>query len=137
MEDEIVLENVSISFYSLSNELEVLKDINLSLQKGEILAIVGPSGCGKSTILNIISGLLKPTKGEIKVKGKTGYMFQKDNLLEWRTIYQNITLVLEIKHLKDKKYYDKIDDLLKKYGLWEFRNSYPNELSGGMRQRVA
>lgn len=137
MEDEIVLENVSISFYSLSNELEVLKDINLSLQKGEILAIVGPSGCGKSTILNIISGLLKPTKGKIEVKGKAGYMFQKDNLLEWRTIYQNITLVLEIKHLKDKKYYDKIDDLLKKYGLWEFRNSYPNELSGGMRQRVA
>lgn len=137
MEDEIILENVSISFYSLSNELDVLKDINFALHKGEILAIVGPSGCGKSTILNIISGLLKPTKGNVKVNGKTGYMFQKDNLLEWRTIYQNITLVLEIKHLKDKKYYAKIDDLLKKYGLWEFRNSYPNELSGGMRQRVA
>lgn len=137
MEDEIVLENVSISFYSLSKELEVLKDINVTLHKGEILAIVGPSGCGKSTILNVISGLLKATKGQVIVNGQTGYMFQKDNLLEWRTIYQNITLVLEIKHLKDKKYYDKIDDLLKKYGLWEFRNSYPNELSGGMRQRVA
>ncbi|MBE6124550.1 MAG: ABC transporter ATP-binding protein [Erysipelotrichaceae bacterium] len=126
-----------MNFYSMSNETEVLKNVDLKLHKGEILAIVGPSGCGKSTILNIISGLLEPTKGEVVVKGKAGYMFQKDNLFEWRTIYQNITLGLEIKKIKDKKIYQRIDELLKKYGLWEFKNSYPNELSGGMRQRVA
>jgi len=132
-----MLKKISMNFYSMSNETEVLKNVDLKLHKGEILAIVGPSGCGKSTILNIISGLLEPTKGEVVVKGKAGYMFQKDNLFEWRTIYQNITLGLEIKKIKDKKIYQRIDELLKKYGLWEFKNSYPNELSGGMRQRVA
>ena len=137
MEEEVMLKKISMNFYSMSNETEVLKNVDLKLHKGEILAIVGPSGCGKSTILNIISGLLEPTKGEVVVKGKAGYMFQKDNLFEWRTIYQNITLGLEIKKIKDKKIYQRIDELLKKYGLWEFKNSYPNELSGGMRQRVA
>ena len=137
MEEEVMLKKISMNFYSMSNEIEVLKNVDLKLHKGEILAIVGPSGCGKSTILNIISGLLEPTKGEVVVKGKAGYMFQKDNLFEWRTIYQNITLGLEIKKIKDKKIYQRIDELLKKYGLWEFKNSYPNELSGGMRQRVA
>jgi len=132
-----MLKKISMNFYSMSNETEVLKNVDLKLHKGEILAIVGPSGCGKSTILNIISGLLEPTKGEVVVKGKAGYMFLKDNLFEWRTIYQNITLGLEIKKIKDKKIYQRIDELLKKYGLWEFKNSYPNELSGGMRQRVA
>jgi len=137
VEEEVMLKKISMNFYSMSNETEVLKNVDLKLHKGEILAIVGPSGCGKSTILNIISGLLEPTKGEVVVKGKAGYMFQKDNLFEWRTIYQNITLGLEIKKIKDKKIYQRIDELLKKYGLWEFKNSYPNELSGGMRQRVA
>lgn len=135
--EDVILKNISMDFYSMSNEIEVLNNINMTLHKGEILAIVGPSGCGKSTILNIVSGLLKPTSGEVIVNGKTGYMFQKDNLFEWRTIYQNITLGLEINHLKEKHYFQKIDELLKKYGLWDFKDSYPNELSGGMRQRVA
>ena len=135
--EDVILKNISMDFYSMSNEIKVLNNINMTLHKGEILAIVGPSGCGKSTILNIVSGLLKPTKGEVIVNGKTGYMFQKDNLFEWRTIYQNITLGLEINHLKEKHYFQKIDELLKKYGLWDFKDSYPNELSGGMRQRVA
>lgn len=135
--EDVILKNISMDFYSMSNEIEVLNNINMTLQKGEILAIVGPSGCGKSTILNIVSGLLKPTSGEVIVNGKAGYMFQKDNLFEWRTIYQNITLGLEINHLKEKHYFQKIDELLKKYGLWDFKDSYPNELSGGMRQRVA
>jgi NitT/TauT family transport system ATP-binding protein len=98
MNDTILkLENVSKSFFTLEGEIEVLNSINLNLKEGEKIAIVGPSGCGKSTILNLISGLISPDKGTIELNGDVGYMFQKDNLLEWRTIYKNITLELEIK----------------------------------------
>lgn len=131
------LENLSKSFFTLDGEIEVLKDINLKLKEGEKIAIVGPSGCGKSTILNLISSLISPSKGEIKLDGNVGYMFQKDNLLEWRTIYKNITIGLEIKGKISKEQKDKIDNLLTKYGLYDFKNSYPHELSGGMRQRIA
>ena len=130
------IQNLSKSFFTLDGEIEVLKDLNLSLKEGEKIAIVGPSGCGKSTILNLISGLIKPSKGTIDLNGDVGYMFQKDNLLEWRTIYKNITIGLEIKGKITNDQKEKIDELLKKYGLYEFRNSYPSELSGGMRQRV-
>lgn len=131
------INNLSKSFFTLDGEIVVLKDLNLCLNEGEKIAIVGPSGCGKSTILNLISGLIKPSKGEIELNGDVGYMFQKDNLLEWRNIYKNITIGLEIKGKITHEQKSKIDDLLKKYGLYEFRNSYPSELSGGMRQRVA
>lgn len=131
------MKNISKSFFTLEGEIEVLKDINLELKEGEKIAIVGPSGCGKSTILNLISGLIKPSKGTINLNKNVGYMFQKDNLLEWRNIYKNITIGLEIKKQLDDKQKEIINDLLKKYGLDEFRNSYPSELSGGMRQRVA
>ena len=131
------LENLSKSFFTLDGEIEVLKNINFKLNKGEKIAIVGPSGCGKSTILNLISGLISPSTGKIKLDGNVGYMFQKDNLLEWRTIYKNITIGLEIKGKIAKEQKEKIDNLLIKDGLYEFRHSYPNELSGGMRQRVA
>ncbi len=131
------IENLSKSFFTLDGEIEVLKDLNLTLKEGEKIAIVGPSGCGKSTILNLISGLIKPSKGSIDLNGDVGYMFQKDNLLEWRNIYKNITLGLEIKGKITKEKKEEIDILLKKYGLNDFRNSYPSELSGGMRQRVA
>ena len=131
------LENLSKSFFTLDGEIEVLKNLNIELKEGEKIAIVGPSGCGKSTILNLISGLIMPSKGKIQLNGDVGYMFQKDNLLQWRTIYKNITIGLEIKGSVTKEKKHIIDDLLKKYGLYEFRNSYPHELSGGMRQRVA
>ena len=138
MKDTILkLENVSKSFFTLEGEIEVLNSINLNLKEGEKIAIVGPSGCGKSTILNLISGLISPDKGTIELNGDVGYMFQKDNLLEWRTIYKNITLGLEIKGKISKEQKAYIDNLLKKYNLYEFRNSYPHELSGGMRQRVS
>ncbi len=137
--DSKILEinNLSKSFFTLDGEIEVLKDIDMSLNEGEKIAIVGPSGCGKSTILNLISGLISPSKGNFVLNGDVGYMFQKDNLLEWRTIYKNITIGLEIKKKLDKEQKEKIDELLKKYDLYEFKNSYPSELSGGMRQRVA
>lgn len=132
----LTIQNLSKSFFTLDGEIEVLKDLNLDLKEGEKIAIVGPSGCGKSTILNLISGLIKPSKGAIELKGNVGYMFQKDNLLEWRNIYKNITIGLEIKGKITCDQKEKINELLKKYGLYEFRNSYPRELSGGMRQRV-
>ena len=85
-----------MSFYTLEGELQVLKDLNFSVEEGKILALLGPSGCGKSTMLNILSNLLKPTSGEVQINGKIGYMFQRDHLLEWRTIMDNITIGLEI-----------------------------------------
>ena len=121
------IQNLSKSFFTLDGEIEVLKDLNFSIKEGEKIAIVGPSGCGKSTILNLISGLIRPSKGIIELNGDVGYMFQKDNLLEWRTIYKNITLGLEIKGKITNDQKEKIDELLKKYGLYEFRNSYPSE----------
>lgn len=137
MDDHILkIKNLSKSFFTLDGEIEVLKDINITLNEGEKIAIVGPSGCGKSTILNLISGLERPTKGNIMLNGNVGYMFQKDNLLQWRTIYKNIAIGLEIKGKITKEQKNLINDLLKKYGLFEFKNCYPHELSGGMRQRV-
>ncbi|RRQ40204.1 ATP-binding cassette domain-containing protein, partial [Clostridioides difficile] len=138
MNDNIVeVKNINMNFYTKEGELEVLKDANFNLKEGEILTLLGPSGSGKSTILNILTNLLKPTSGDIKITGNIGYMFQKDNLLEWRNIMDNITIGLEIQGKKDKKSLDRVESLLKTYGLWDFRSMYPKELSGGMRQRVA
>ena len=138
MEEIVKVVNLTKNFYTKEGEMEVLKNISFTLHEGEILSLLGPSGSGKSTILNILTNLLEPTSGEVSIKGTIGYMFQKDHLLEWRSIMDNITLGLEIMHKKnDKKSMERIERLLKTYGLWEFRNMYPKELSGGMRQRVA
>lgn len=137
MEIMVEVNDINMDFYTLEGELNVLKNMNFSVKEGEILAILGPSGCGKSTLLNILSGLLKPSSGEAHIKGKIGYMFQRDHLLEWRTIMDNITIGLEIQKKLDNNHKKGIEGLLKDYGLWEFRNRYPKELSGGMRQRVA
>ena len=136
--DEIVkVTNLSHKFYTKEGELEVLNDINFTLKQGEILTLLGPSGSGKSTILNILTKLVIPTSGEVIVNGNVGYMFQKDHLLEWRNILDNITIGLEIQNTKDSESIQRVEHLLKTYGLWEYRNMYPKELSGGMRQRVA
>ena len=137
MEKILKFENVSKSFFTEKGETRVLENISFELFKGKTLAIVGPSGCGKSTILNLISGLEKTTSGQVKCLGTMGYMFQKDNLLNWRTVYKNITLGLEVQKKLDDKTKEYIEYLLKEYGLSEFRNFFPKELSGGMRQRVA
>ncbi len=131
------MNNVSKSFFTKLGELEVLKNVSLDVNEGEIIAIVGPSGSGKSTILNLISGLIKPSEGEINVKGNLGYMFQKDQLFEWRTIWNNILLGLEVKHQITSEKKEEIKELLEKYDLIDFINNYPSELSGGMRQRIA
>lgn len=138
MEEIVKVVNLTKNFYTKEGEMEVLKNISFTLHEGEILSLLGPSGSGKSTILNILTNLLEPTSGEVSIKGTIGYMFQKDHLLEWRSIMDNITLGLEIMHKKNnKKSMERIERLLKTYGLWDFRNMYPKELSGGMRQRVA
>ena len=130
--------NLTKDFYTKEGEMQVLSNISFTLFQGEILSLLGPSGSGKSTILNILTKLLEPTSGSVTINGTVGYMFQKDHLLEWRSIMDNITLGLEIMHKKnDKKSMERIERLLKTYGLWDFRNMYPKELSGGMRQRVA
>ena len=135
MENKITFTNVNKSFYSLKEETVVLNQISFDVKKGEIVAIVGPSGCGKSTLLNLISGLIQPDSRKIEINAKVGYMFQKDHLFEWRTVYKNITLGPEIAKIKIEP--EKIDQILKKYGLYDFKNHYPKDLSGRMRQRVA
>ena len=137
MSDRIAIKEVSKSFYTDSCELLVIDKLNMSLKKGEILAILGPSGSGKSTILNLISGLLKPTEGSVTINGRIGYMFQHDQLLEWRNIMDNVLIGLEIQHQLNLMTRQKVEQLLISYGLWEFRNRFPKELSGGMRQRAA
>ena len=133
------LQDVSKVFYSKSQATTAVSHLSFDVQEGEFVAIIGPSGCGKTTILSLISGLIEPTSGKIVTKNDNaiGYMLQRDQLFEWRTIEKNVYLGLEImrKYNPDTKAYT--DGLLKKYGLWEFRRHYPQEISGGMRQRAA
>jgi len=136
------LNNIGLTYFSKNGETKALSNISFKVEKKEFISIVGPSGCGKTTILSIISGLLKPTEGNINIDNNSdnitiGYMFQKDELFEWRTILSNIYLGLEIQNKLNKESKEYVNNLLKKYGLWEFRNSHPSQLSGGMRQRVA
>ena len=134
------LDQISLTYFTKSGETKALDKLNFSINKGDFVSIVGPSGCGKTTILSIIAGLIKPTSGSIKKYSKSkhiGYMFQKDLLFEWRTIEDNILLALEINKIKTKENIDYAVSLLQKYNLYEFKDKYPNELSGGMRQRVA
>ena len=139
------IKNISKKYQHKNGETIALKDISLKVEEGEFVSIIGPSGCGKSTLLSIISGLEDKTDGEVLISGervegissKIGYMLQKDCLLEWRTIYSNVLLGLEIKGIKTEENIKYAEDLLKKYGLYEFKDKFPNQLSGGMRQRVA
>ncbi len=137
--------NLTMKFHTLSGETEAVDNFSLNVKEGEFVSIVGPSGCGKSTILSLIAGLITPSSGKIYIDGeevlgptnKIGYMFQKDNLFEWRTIFQNVSIGLEIQHKNTAENKNKLEDMLTKYGLKSFRNYYPRQLSGGMRQKVA
>lgn len=139
------INNISYSYHTLQGETVALKDINLSIESGEFISIVGPSGCGKSTLLSLISGLLTPETGNIAVNGHSiensntniGYMLQKDNLFEWRTVYSNVLLGLEIQNKLSPKSTSVVTNMLQQYGLGNFKDSKPSQLSGGMRQRVA
>lgn len=134
------IKNLSKIYHNEAKEVEALKDISFNLKDKEFISIVGPSGCGKSTILTILAGILDKSKGEIKfsIKNpKLGYMLQEDSLFNWRTIIENAQLGLEINKELTKENKQRVINLLKKYGLKEFIDSYPTSLSGGLKQRVA
>lgn len=137
MEEVFNIENVKKTFYDQNSSLLVLDNLSLKGYKKEIIGIIGPSGSGKSTILNILSNLLKIDEGTVKVNGKVGYMFQRDHLLEWRNIYDNILFGLEIEKNLTTSNKSNAVSLLEKYGLKDFINAYPKQLSGGMRQRIS
>ena len=139
------VENVSYTYHALSGETKALDRLSFQVHFNEFVGIIGPSGCGKSTILSLIFGLIPPESGEIKIheallKDHTmpiGYMLQKDHLLEWRTIYENIMLGLEINHQMTPVRIKAVQQMLKDYGLDQFKDARPSQLSGGMRQRAA
>lgn len=145
MEPILKIEDVAQKYQAKNGEISAIESISFTADEGELISIVGPSGCGKSTLLSIISGLDRPTRGTVSIKGElvsgvspqVGYMLQKDNLLDWRTIWRNVLLGLEIRHLLTEENIAYAEKLLDTYGLKEFKDKYPNQLSGGMRQRVA
>ena len=143
MKDILRMKNVGLTYHSRKGETVALENFDLTVYEGEFLGVVGPSGAGKTTLLSLLDGILKPTTGEITVDGKNvsnanvGYMLQRDQLFNWRTVRKNVLLGLEIKGKISKEQEEYCDELLKKYGLSDFASRYPTELSGGMRQRVA
>lgn len=140
----IDLQHISKTFRKKDETVEAVRDINLRIERKEIVAIIGPSGCGKSTLLNMIAGLYAPTSGTVVYKGAVvsdvntdvGYMTQKDNLFPWRTVRDNIAFPLELAGAPKSERADKADKVIKHVGLGGFESRYPHELSGGMRKRA-
>ena len=139
MKSILKIDSLRKTYHTKDTETLAVENFSFELTPGEFIAIVGPSGCGKSTILSILADLDKKSGGKIDMDKniKIGYMLQNDSLFEWRTIYSNCLIGLEInKELnEDNKNY--VTTLLKNYGLYDFKDSYPSNLSGGMRQRCA
>ena len=142
---KVELRDVGLRYFSREGETEALKGISLSIAPSEFVAIIGPSGCGKSTLLSLISGIVAPTEGAVSIDGKpvtgpsrkVGYMLQQDYLFEWRTILENTLLGAEIQGVPLAKARERATQLLTRYGLGQFLNHLPRQLSGGMRQRAA
>lgn len=141
----ILVDNISKTYAYNEENMEVLREVSLTVEKGQFVSILGPSGCGKSTLLKMIPGLVKPDSGQIFLEGKiikgpvtkVGYMPQKDLLAPWKTVMDNIALPLLIAGYSRKEAYQKVKDLLPAFELEGFENHYPHQLSGGMRQRAA
>jgi len=130
--------DVTMNYHTKDSETCALKNISFGIEKGEFCAMIGPSGCGKTTILSLAAGLLKPSSGKIETECSSfGYMLQRDELFPWRTIEKNILLPLEIKKKNTAENRRRALSLAEKYGLKDFLQSYPDRLSGGMRQRAA
>jgi NitT/TauT family transport system ATP-binding protein len=140
----IDLRHVSKSFHKRDVVVDAVEDINLTIERHEIVAVIGPSGCGKSTLLNMIAGLYAPTRGSIVYKGSTvadvntdvGYMTQKDNLLPWRNVRDNVAFPLELAGMAKPERAERADRVIRHVGLQGFEDRFPNELSGGMRKRA-
>lgn len=132
------INNISKTYFTLTKEIIAIENFSLDLYEKDFVAIVGPSGCGKSTLLSIINKQEKQTSGTIDYYDKKiGYMLQDDALFNWLTVYENCILGLKIKKELTNDNINYVIELLKRYGLYEFINNYPSDLSGGMRQRVA
>jgi NitT/TauT family transport system ATP-binding protein len=140
----IEIKNVSKNFRRGDSVVEALRDFNLTIEKREVVAIIGPSGCGKSTLLNMIAGLYAPSKGRVVYKGQAvadvntdvGYMTQKDNLLPWRNVRDNIAFPLELAGIDKAERETRAVAVMKQVGLDGFEARFPTELSGGMRKRA-
>ncbi|MDY3281775.1 ABC transporter ATP-binding protein [Dysosmobacter sp.] len=141
----IELRQAALTYQSPEGETEALRDITFDMEEGEFLSIVGPSGCGKSTLLSLIAGLERPDRGLVAVDGeavtapspKVGFMPQRDQLFEWRSIWSNVTLGLQVTRRNDPARQARVRQLLERYGLADFAGKRPSQLSGGMRQRCA
>jgi ABC-type nitrate/sulfonate/bicarbonate transport system ATPase subunit len=142
---KLVLENVSMTFQSDGKPFIALSPVDLEIPAGKFISLIGPSGCGKSTIFNIVAGLQPPSTGRVLIDGedatgligRVGYMLQKDLLLPWRNVLDNVALGMEIRGIPMKEARERALPLLHKYGLGGFEDRYPGSLSGGMRQRAA
>ena len=145
--DDHILEasHIGVTFESLQGELGALRDVSFQVTRGEFVCFLGPSGCGKSTLLRVLSGLLRPTSGSVRLNEtplngpsqEIGLVFQKANLMPWRTVLKNVTLPLEVRGLDMPSARRQAAELIHLVGLEGFELSYPHELSGGMAQRVA
>ena len=135
----INITNLTKIYHTPTKEIKALDDISLNIEENKIISIIGPSGCGKSTLLNLITKTELPSEGSIRNNRKLtiGYMMQSDALLPWLTVYENACLGLDLKDIKDTDTLEYVNNLLKKYHLYEFKDKYPTQLSGGMRQRAA
>jgi ABC-type nitrate/sulfonate/bicarbonate transport system ATPase subunit len=139
------VDNLSMTFWTPAGAFEALSPITVSIPQGRFVSLIGPSGCGKSTIFNIIAGLFEPTGGRVLIDGvdatgtigRVGYMLQKDLLLPWRTVLDNVILGMEIQAVPLRTARERALPLLRRYGLSGFEYLYPSSLSGGMRQRAA
>ncbi len=140
-----MLEFKNVSFKYDEDDYKMLENLSFTVDEGDFISIIGKSGCGKSTVFRLINGLEKAEKGEILVNGisiekqknYSAYMPQKDLLFPWRTIEQNICLSMEIQKKSRSQMHEKAEEMLKEVGLWDYRNKYPKDLSGGMRQRAS
>ena len=139
------MRQVSKTYHGDRGDVTALAQVSLQVERGEFVSFLGPSGCGKTTLMLIMAGLIPPTNGKVYIKERAinapftdlGIVFQNAELLDWRTAIQNIMLQIEIRKLKKRDYIDVARDLLKRVGLETFEHHYPEELSGGMKQRVA
>ncbi len=145
MEIKLEAEDLCYSYHTLEGETKAISHISFDVRDGEFFAVVGPSGCGKSTLLSLLCGLIEPEEGRIFIDGKArqdsgaviGYMLQRDHLFEWRSILSNVSLGLEIQNRLDHKAREELGKMLDTYGLSQFQDAKPGQLSGGMRQRAA
>ena len=144
MEAILSLDHIYYSYHDKNGETPVINDLSFEIKPGSFTSIVGPSGCGKSTLLSLLCDLIKPEAGTIYIRppennhdSRMGYMLQKDNLFEWRSIYKNVMLGLEINNKKTPENIAYVNHLLEQYDLAGFKSARPSQLSGGMRQRAA